>query len=62
MLSGKMYTGDEHIFVELRTEREMIRRCWERVVYAFGLLEAIRRVELPFCFKGGTNTDFSKCL
>lgn len=26
----------------------------ERVIYAFGLLEAIKRVSLPFCFKGGT--------
>ncbi len=26
----------------------------ERVLYAFGLLEAITRVELPFVFKGGT--------
>ena len=26
----------------------------ERVVFAFGLLEAIRRVEMPFIFKGGT--------
>ena len=27
----------------------------ERTVFAFGLLEAIRRVELPFIFKGGTS-------
>lgn len=26
----------------------------ERAVFAFGLLEAIRRVEMPFIFKGGT--------
>ena len=26
----------------------------ERVLFAFGLLEAISRVELPFIFKGGT--------
>ena len=31
----------------------------ERALYAFGLLEAIASVGLPFCFKGGTNTDFS---
>ena len=27
----------------------------ERVLFAFGLLEALRRVELPFIFKGGTS-------
>ena len=27
----------------------------ERVIYAFGLLEAIKKAELPFCFKGGTS-------
>ena len=26
----------------------------ERALYAFGLLEAIRLVGMPFCFKGGT--------
>ena len=26
----------------------------ERTVYAFGLLEAIRKVNMPFIFKGGT--------
>ena len=27
----------------------------ERAIYAFGLLEAIRLVGMPFCFKGGTS-------
>lgn len=27
----------------------------ERALYAFGLLEAIQRVGMPFCFKGGTS-------
>jgi hypothetical protein len=27
----------------------------ERTVYAFGLLEAITRVGMPFIFKGGTS-------
>ena len=27
----------------------------ERTIFAFGLLEAIRRVDLPFIFKGGTS-------
>ena len=26
----------------------------ERALFAFGLLEALRRVDMPFCFKGGT--------
>ena len=58
MLSGKMYT-DEYIR-ELQNRTGNDPALLERVVYAFGLLEAIRRVELPFCFKGGTNADFFK--
>lgn len=27
----------------------------ERALYAFGLLEAIKLVGMPFCFKGGTS-------
>lgn len=27
----------------------------ERAIYAFGLLEALRSVDMPFCFKGGTS-------
>ena len=27
----------------------------ERALYAFGLLEAIKTVGMPFCFKGGTS-------
>ena len=27
----------------------------ERALYAFGLLEAIKSVGMPFCFKGGTS-------
>ena len=50
-----MYT-DEYIR-ELQNRTGNDPALLERVVYAFGLLEAIRRVELPFCFKGGTNTD-----
>jgi predicted nucleotidyltransferase component of viral defense system len=53
MLSGKMYT-DEYIR-ELQNRTGNDPALLERVVYAFGLLEAIRRVELPFCFKGGTS-------
>ena len=48
-----MYT-DEYIR-ELQNRTGNDPALLERVVYAFGLLEAIRRVELPFCFKGGTS-------
>ncbi len=53
MLSGKMYT-DQYIR-ELRNKTGNDTALLERVIYAFGLLEAIRRVGLPFCFKGGTS-------
>ena len=32
----------------------------ERVLYAFGLLEALVKVGMKFTFKGGSNTDFFK--
>lgn len=48
-----MYT-DEYIR-ELQNRTGNDPALLERVVYAFGLLEAIRRVELLFCFKGGTS-------
>ena len=31
----------------------------ERALYAFGLLEAIKSVGMPFCFKGGTSASSS---
>ena len=31
----------------------------ERAIYAFGLLEAIKKVGMPFCFKGGTRAKIS---
>lgn len=52
MLSRQMYT-DEYIR-ELQSRTGNDPALLERVIYAFGLLEAIRRVDLPFCFKGGT--------
>ena len=53
MLSGDMYTGEYIQSLHKRTGNDPA--LLERVIYAFGLLEAIRRVELPFCFKGGTS-------
>lgn len=48
-----MYTGEYIQSLHERTGNDPA--LLERVIYAFGLLEAIRRVELPFCFKGGTS-------
>lgn len=53
MLSGDMYTGEYIQSLHQRTGNDPA--LLERVIYAFGLLEAIRRVGLPFCFKGGTS-------
>ena len=53
MLSRDMYTGEYIQELHERTGNDPA--LLERVVYAFGLLEAIRRVELPFCFKGGSS-------
>lgn len=53
MLSRDMYTGEYIQSLHEQTGNDPA--LLERVIYAFGLLEAIRRVELPFCFKGGTS-------
>ena len=53
MLSRTMYTDAYIRELYQRTGNDPI--LLERMIYAFGLLEAIRRVELPFCFKGGTS-------
>lgn len=52
MLSKNMYTEEYIRKLYERTGNDP--SLLERVIYAFGLLEAIRRVELPFVFKGGT--------
>lgn len=46
--------GLEHI-TQLRENSRRDPALIERVLFAFGLLEALRRVELPFIFKGGTS-------
>jgi len=38
----------------LQTKYSLDPALLERVVYAFGLLEAFKKVEMPFIFKGGT--------
>ena len=40
--------------MELHKSSKKDPQLLERALYAFGLLEAIRRVGLPFIFKGGT--------
>lgn len=45
--------SEEHIR-ELQAGSRRDPALLERAVYAFGLLEAITRVEMPFVFKGGT--------
>ncbi len=53
MLRRENYTS-EHI-LRLGEETGADPSILERTVYAFGLLEAIRSVEMPFIFKGGTS-------
>jgi len=52
MLSREMYT--EKYIHELHEKTGSDSALLERVIYAFSLLEAIQRVDLPFYFKGGT--------
>ena len=53
MLLSENYTS-EHI-LRLREETGADPSILERTVFAFGLLEAIRSVGMPFIFKGGTS-------
>lgn len=53
MLTRENYTA-EHI-AALRRSTGADPSILERTVFAFGLLEAIRKVEMPFIFKGGTS-------
>ena len=57
MLSRDMYTEEYIQGLYERTGNDPA--LLERVIYAFGLLEAIKRVNLPFCFKGGDITHAS---
>ena len=53
MLLRENYTA-EHI-LRLREETGADPSILERTIFAFGLLEAIRSVDMPFIFKGGTS-------
>lgn len=57
MLSRDMYTKEyiQDLYEHTGNDPALL----ERVIYAFGLLEAIKRVNLPFCFKGGNVTHAS---
>lgn len=46
--------SEEHIRELQRTSRRD-PVLLERTVYAFGLLEALAKVDMPFVFKGGTS-------
>lgn len=53
-----MITRENYSIEHIRNLQESSKRdpnLIERVLFAFGLLEALRRVELPFIFKGGTS-------
>lgn len=51
MLSRENFTRD-HVF-EIKESSGADPAIIERAIYAFGLLEAIKRTGLPFVFKGG---------
>ena len=53
MIDKKIYNID---YIHLLKERyNSDPGLIERAIYAFGLLEAIKIVGMPFCFKGGTS-------
>ena len=53
MLSKKIFT--QEYVSELRGRTGDDPLMIERTLFAFGLLEAIRSVDMPFVFKGGTS-------
>lgn len=53
MLLKNIYTKDYIQELHRRTGNDPA--LLEKMIYAFGLLEAITKVKLPFCFKGGTS-------
>ena len=52
MLARENFTKSHIDALRTKSKRDPI--LLERAVYAFGLLEALSRAELPFIFKGGT--------
>lgn len=52
MIDKSIYTQEyiQNLTDEIKADRNLV----ERTLFAFGLLEALSRVEMPFVFKGGT--------
>lgn len=52
MIDTSIYTSYyiQNLTDAIRADRNLV----ERSLFAFGLLEALARVEMPFIFKGGT--------
>lgn len=52
MIDQQIYTKEyiQSLTDDIKADRNLV----ERSLYAFGLLEALSRVKLPFIFKGGT--------
>ena len=60
MLSKKIYTQEYISVLRGRTGDDPL--MIERTLFAFGLLEAIKRVDMPFVFKGGTSLSKAYAL
>lgn len=54
MISPISFTG-EHIKSFKKQHNQLDQNLIERTIFAFGLLEALVKVKLPFIFKGGTS-------
>ena len=52
MITRENFTEERIRELQKKSGRDPV--LLERAVYAFGLLEALAKVELPFIFKGGT--------
>ena len=52
MIDKKSFEEDHIRELQINSKRDPV--LLERAVYAFGLLEALARVKMPFIFKGGT--------
>lgn len=52
MIDLSVYTSEyiQNLTDEIKADRNLV----ERALFAFGLLEALARANLPFVFKGGT--------
>ncbi len=53
MITPETYSLEHILYLQNKSKRDP--SLIERVLFAFGLLEALKKVELPFIFKGGTS-------